>query len=153
MLKLELRIPPVALVLIFAGLMWLCAKLLPFLSLQSELRIPIAVAIILIGLVFGLAGVFSFRKAQTTVNPTTPEASSALVTNGIFQYTRNPMYVGLMCLLLSWAAYLANPASLLCSFGFILYMNRFQIQPEEQALTALFGDSYKTYTQQVRRWL
>ncbi|WP_415886482.1 methyltransferase family protein [Neptuniibacter sp. QD37_6] len=153
MLKLELKIPPVALVLIFAGLMWLCAKLLPFLSIQSELRIPIAVAIILIGLVFGLAGVFSFRKAQTTVNPTTPEASSALVTTGIYQYTRNPMYVGLMCLLLSWGAYLAHPASLLCSVGFILYMNRFQIQPEEQALTVLFGDSYKTYTQQVRRWL
>ncbi|WP_415897279.1 methyltransferase family protein [Neptuniibacter sp. QD72_48] len=153
MLKLELKIPPVALVLIFAGLMWLCAKLLPFLSIQTELRIPIAVAIILIGLVFGLAGVFSFRKAQTTVNPTTPEASSALVTTGIFQYTRNPMYVGLMCLLLSWASYLANPVSLLCSVGFILYMNKFQIQPEEQALTALFGDSYKTYTQQVRRWL
>ena len=153
MLKLELKIPPVALVFIFAGLMWLCAKLLPFLSIQTELRIPIAVAIILIGLVFGLAGVFSFRKAQTTVNPTTPEASSSLVTTGIFQYTRNPMYVGLMCLLLSWAVFLANPVSLLCSVGFILYMNRFQIRPEEQALTALFGDSYKTYTQQVRRWL
>ncbi|WP_415889840.1 methyltransferase family protein [Neptuniibacter sp. SY11_33] len=153
MLKLELKIPPPALVLIFAGLMWLCAKLLPFLSIQTELRIPITVAIILIGLVFGLAGVISFRQAQTTINPTTPEASSALVTTGIFQYTRNPMYVGLMCLLLSWAAYLAHPVSLLCSVGFILYMNKFQIQPEEQALTALFGDSYKTYIQQVRRWL
>jgi len=153
MLKLELKIPPVALVLIFAGLMWICAKLLPFLSIQTELRMPIAVVIILIGLVFGLAGVFSFRKAQTTVNPTTPEASSALVTTGIFQYTRNPMYVGLMCLLLSWAVYLSNPISLLCSFGFIAYMNQFQIRPEEHALTALFGDSYKAYTQRVRRWL
>lgn len=153
MLKLELKIPPVALVLIFAVLMWLCAKLLPFLSIHTELRIPIAVAIILIGLVFGLTGVYSFRKAQTTVNPTKPEASSALVTKGIFQYTRNPMYVGLMCLLLSWAVYLGNPISLLCSVGFILYMNRFQIQPEEKALTLLFGDSYEAYTQQVRRWL
>jgi len=153
MSKLELKIPPVLLVALFALLMWGCAKLTPTLTWVTPLGLPLALTFILIGLVFGLGGVFSFRQAQTTVNPTKPETCSSLVTSGIFQYSRNPMYVGLLCLLLSWTSYLANPSALLGAIGFVLYMNRFQIEPEERALTKLFGANFKDYTLKVRRWL
>ena len=100
-----------------------------------------------------MAGVVSFRQAQTIVNPLKPETASALVRSGIYQYSRNPMYVGFALLLLAWACYLASPVALFGLLGFVLYMNRFQISPEERALATLYGSEYQVYQTQVRRWL
>ena len=105
------------------------------------------------GLLFVLAGGISFRRARTTVNPLKPEAASALVTSGIYRYTRNPMYVGFALWLLAWGLYLASPLVLLGVLGFVLYMNRLQIAPEERALGRLFGADFAAYRQRVRRWL
>lgn len=63
------------------------------------------------------------------------------------------MYVGFAMFLTAWAFYLASPLLLLGVLGFILYMNRFQITPEERALTTLFGADFLAYQAKVRRWL
>lgn len=110
-------------------------------------------ACLAVGLAIGLAGVRSFRSAGTTVNPLKPDGSSALVVNGIFRRTRNPMYLGLLLLLLGWGLYLANPFALLLVVAFPPYMNRFQIRPEERALEAAFGQAFTEYRRRVRRWL
>jgi protein-S-isoprenylcysteine O-methyltransferase Ste14 len=72
---------------------------------------------------------------------------------GIYRFTRNPMYIGLLMTLLGWAAFLASLPALLFVIAFVLYMNRFQIQPEERALSSLFGADYAVYRARVRRWL
>ncbi|MBG6289848.1 isoprenylcysteine carboxylmethyltransferase family protein [Pseudomonas nitroreducens] len=100
-----------------------------------------------------LAGVLSFRLARTAVNPLRPETASALVSSGIYGHTRNPMYLGFAIALVAWAFYLASPVALLGVVGFVLYMNRFQIGPEEQALASLFGEAFAAYRTRVRRWL
>jgi len=63
------------------------------------------------------------------------------------------MYVGFLLVLVGWSAYLANVAALLLIPMFVVYMNRFQIKPEERALATKFGTEYTEYMQRVRRWL
>lgn len=105
------------------------------------------------GAAFCLAGVAAFRQARTTVNPTTPATSSALVVSGIYRWTRNPMYLGFALLLLAFAVWLSKLSALLLVPVFMGYLQRFQIRPEEQALRARFGASFDAYCQRVRRWL
>jgi protein-S-isoprenylcysteine O-methyltransferase Ste14 len=82
-----------------------------------------------------------------------PESTSSLVVSGIYGVTRNPMYLGFLVALLGWAVFLAHALALLPLLAFLLYMNRFQIRPEESALTTLFGQEFTTYRKRVRRWL
>jgi protein-S-isoprenylcysteine O-methyltransferase Ste14 len=82
-----------------------------------------------------------------------PDAASSLVADGVYRWTRNPMYLGFLIALAGWAAYLANVASALVLPLFVLYMNRFQIVPEERALAARFGPQFEDYRRSVRRWL
>lgn len=105
------------------------------------------------GAFISVSAVVSFRKARTTVNPTAPEECSSLVISGVYKMTRNPMYLGLLIFLLAWGLFLSNLYSLVLSAGFVLYMNRLQIQPEERALEACFGAEFLAYKNRVRRWL
>ncbi len=95
----------------------------------------------------------SFSRAKTTMNPIKPAAAAALVTSGPFRFTRNPMYLSLFLYLLGWATYLSFVPALLFLPGFVLYMNHFQIKPEERVLSSLFGPEYAAYKERVRRWL
>jgi len=150
---LELKIPPVALVLLFAATMWLLSASASSMALAVPWRAPVALMLWSAGFAIALAGVFEFRRAKTTVNPLTPEAATAMVTSGIYRYSRNPMYVGLLLALIGWAVWLSHllPFALLPLF--VLYMNRFQIEPEERALSAKFGGLFRDYRRSVRRWL
>jgi protein-S-isoprenylcysteine O-methyltransferase Ste14 len=107
----------------------------------------------LAGAVTSALGVFSFRRAGTTVNPMKPETSSSLVTSGIYKLTRNPMYLGFLLILLGWAVFLSSILAFLFLPAFIVYMNHFQIEPEERALATLFGQAFAAYKARARRWL
>ena len=150
---LETRVPPVALVLVTAAGMWLLARAFPALSYEFPGHYAAASVLLAAGAVLVLAGVAQFRKARTTVDPTKPQAASALVKDGIYRWTRNPMYLGFAVLLLGWAVYLGSPPSAIALACFVLYMNRFQIVPEERALQERFGSQFAEYRQTVRRWL
>ncbi|QXI26141.1 methyltransferase family protein [Pseudomonas vanderleydeniana] len=148
------RIPPPLVATLFGLLAWLAARYLPgSLVLTMEWRVGLALIVMLAGVAICLAGVFSFRRARTTVNPLKPETASALVSSGVYRYTRNPMYLGFATVLVAWSIFLAWPPALLGVLGFVVYMNRFQIGPEERALASLFGSDFSQYCRQVRRWL
>lgn len=148
------RIPPPLVATLFGLLVWFAARHLPgALALALEWRIGLALVVLLAGIAVCLAGVFSFRRARTTVNPLKPETASALVSSGVYRYTRNPMYLGFATVLIAWSILLAWPPALLGVLGFVMYMNRFQIGPEERALARLFGREFAQYCSQVRRWL
>ncbi|WP_273820971.1 methyltransferase family protein [Pseudomonas asplenii] len=148
------RIPPPLVATLFGLLAWFAARHLPgTLALAIEWRVGLALIVLLAGVTICLAGVFSFRRARTTVNPLRPETASALVRSGIYRYTRNPMYLGFATVLVAWSIFLAWPPALLGVLGFVIYMNRFQIGPEERALAGLFGRDFTQYCSQVRRWL
>ena len=150
---LEHRIPPPLVMLLTAFAMWQFARLLPRVEVDDPVRLVLA-AMFLIDAVFCcLAGVYCFRRAHTTVDPLHPDKASRLVTGGIYRVSRNPMYLGFALLLLAWAVFLASPWMLLGVPAFMLYLGRFQIQPEERALEQLFGQEFRDYRARVRRWL
>lgn len=147
------KLPPPLVALIFAAIMWFSAPYLPKLLLSSALQITLTALVLLMGISFCIAGVLSFKRHQTTVNPLKPETASALVNSGVYRISRNPMYLGFAFGLTALSVYLLSPVTLVGVLGFIAYMNAFQITPEEQALTQLFGDDFKHYQSHVRRWL
>jgi protein-S-isoprenylcysteine O-methyltransferase Ste14 len=150
---LEHRIPPPVVGLVTALLMgWVAGG--PHWHVPSGVNGLSVALLVTVGLSFDLAGLLAFRESRTTVNPMRPERASSLVTHGVYRITRNPMYVGMACLLLAWGLYLAHwPALLVGPLAYVLYLNRFQIAPEERVLLKLFGPSYRSYMEQVRRWL
>jgi protein-S-isoprenylcysteine O-methyltransferase Ste14 len=150
--RLELKIPPLALVLVMAGLMWLVAKYLPVAPIHRGVAWLGTASLAIAGVACIVSGGLQFRTARTTVNPTTPAAASALVTSGIYRHTRNPMYVGMTLILLAWSVWLSSLYSLIVPVAFVLYMNRFQIRPEEEALQDRFGEEFLAYKRGVRRW-
>ncbi|WP_372384076.1 isoprenylcysteine carboxylmethyltransferase family protein [Vibrio sp. BS-M-Sm-2] len=150
---LELKVPPVALFILVLVASYFSAQQLNTGAVGLPFKfIILGVGIVLSG-VIGLAGVWEFRKQKTTVNPIKVGTASTVVDSGIFGYTRNPMYLGLFILLFSFGYFFQNIFSVLLSFGFVIYMNYFQIKPEERALEQLFGAEYVDYKQKVRRWV
>lgn len=149
---LELKVPPPLVCLLFGVGMWGLAKLDLLVALPETVRLVAALSLALVGAGFQLAGIFTFRSAKTTINPLKPETASALVSSGVFRLTRNPMYVGFASLLMAWAVWLSAPSALLGPVAFVLYINRFQIVPEERVLSSLFGTSFAEYKSKVRRW-
>lgn len=151
--RLDNRIPPPIVAATTAALMLGTAWLLPFLGFGFELKTVLAIALACAGVAVSVAGVVQFLRAKTTVNPLKPEAASALVSAGIYKWTRNPMYLGMATVLLAWGIYLANIGALAAVALFVAYMNRFQIAPEERALQARFGGGFEAYRARVRRWI
>jgi len=150
---LELKVPPLALVLLFAVMMWLLSASASSLALTLPWRTLVALILWSAGFAIALAGLFEFRRAKTTVNPLTPDAASAIVTSGIYRYSRNPMYVGLLLALIGWGVWLSHLLAFALLPFFVVYMNRFQIEPEERALSVKFGGLFRDYRRSVRRWL
>ena len=152
-MTLELKIPPVAVALITAAGMWLAARAVQGFDVPFPGREVVSGLVAVSGGIIALLGVVAFSRAGTTVNPMKPGSSSALVQSGIYSVTRNPMYLGLLLVLLSWAIYLAHVLTVLFLPAFVWYMNRYQIEPEERALASLFGSEFTAYAARVRRWL
>ena len=150
---LELRIPPPLVALMVAGGMWLIARSSAVAELPEPVRLSLAAMLGAVGVAVAISGVMSFRRAHTTVSPLKPETSAALVSTGVYSFTRNPMYLGIALALFAWAVYLSSIRSLLGPVIFVLYITRFQIVPEERVLERLFGAPFTAYKKRVRRWL
>lgn len=153
MQKLELKVPPLIVMNIFGAAMWLIDWLIYRARISYPARMLAAGALLACAVVVTLAGVAAFRRAKTTVDPTRPEASTAIVTTGIYRFTRNTMYLGFLLALIGLGVFLGNIAAMVVPLLFIAYLNAFQIVPEERALRARFGERYATYLGQVRRWI
>ena len=153
MQALELKIPPLAVGFIIGTLMWLAKSAVPAFGFEFPGRRVLAMCISAAGVFVIAMGIVSFRRAKTTVNPMQPHTASTLVVSGIYQWTRNPMYLGFFLIMVGWAMFLSNVLAFLFLPGFVLYMNRFQIEPEERALASLFGAAFESYRTRVRRWL
>lgn len=150
---LKLKIPPPVIGLATAAAMWLVHHFLPEWSMTNSFLKYMAMILVLIGLLIEILSVFRFFRAKTTINPLKPERSQKLVTTGLYRYSRNPMYLGMLTILLGFALWLGNPIALLMLTFFVWYISTFQIKPEEAVLLELFQDEYKAYQQRVRRWI
>lgn len=150
---LENRIPPPLVVVLIgvamAGLAWIT----PPVEIGSNRQFVAGGLAVALGVLVVIQGARTFWRNKTTINPVDIESASALVTSGVFGYSRNPMYVGFTAMLVGWAVCLAAPWALVGPVAFVLFTNRFQIIPEERVMQAKFGQAYEDYRAQVRRWL
>lgn len=127
--------------------------LLPQWSFASSGLQILAALFVIAGLMIDLVSVGLFFKSKTTVNPLKPDKSQALVTSGLYRFSRNPMYLGMLLMLTGLALWLGNPIGVLPLIFFVAYLTTFQIKPEEAVLQKLFGATYSDYQDSVRRWL
>ncbi|MFN3960548.1 MAG: methyltransferase family protein [Parvularculaceae bacterium] len=146
-------IPPPVLALACGGLMWLVARQAPLPAVDFPGRLGLAAALAGAGLLIDLVSVAAFIRARTTVNPLAPEKANALVVEGLYRVSRNPMYLGMLLILLGWGLWLGQPLALIVVAGLVLLIERMQIVPEERALEEKFGDDYRAYRKRVRRWI
>jgi protein-S-isoprenylcysteine O-methyltransferase Ste14 len=150
---LENRVPPPFLVIVVAAIM--ATALLSHMAapLPTTWRWGLAATFFLCAGLFGFPAFVAFGRAETTIDPVRVDRASALVTTGIYRFTRNPMYVALALLLCAWAGWIGHAWPWLGPVAFVLFVTRFQIVPEERALAVTFGDAYAAYRRSVRRWL
>ncbi len=150
---LELKVPPLLLCIVCILLMYAMHLLFPFFVAALPLVNLVLLSCFLMAGYFGLSGTYEFKKAKTTVHPIKMEGVSTIVDSGVYRFTRNPMYLGLLLLLFGYGYWQQNLLSLLLCAGFVAYMNRFQIKPEEDFLEQQFGKAYTEYKARVRRWI
>lgn len=153
MMSLSLRIPPLVQVFVLGLAMYGLKILFPQCSFESEGSMWVTIAFAILGVGVLAISLYQCWAIRTTVDPRLLNQPVSLVTSGIYAFTRNPMYVGFFCILAAWASFLSH----FLAFGllpmFVLYMNRFQIRPEEAYLETHFPDEFRSYKDNVRRWI
>ncbi len=150
---LKLKIPPPLYLFIFIMGIWWANQAIPIYSLIPENIKPIGLGLIILFICLDLWSVLLFFKQKTTINPLAPKNSQHLVTSGMYQISRNPMYLGLAFILFGWCIYLGGLSGFFFIPLFIFILTKMQIEPEEQVLKQKFGTNYLTYQQKVRRWI
>ena len=153
MKSLELRVPPLMVFAVFATLDVAIGFALPQFDLPFGGHRFVALALLVLGVAIAIAGVLAFRRARTSVDPLTPTKATSIVATGVYSVSRNPMYLGMALALLGVAVWVSSVPGYLLVPVFCLYITRFQIQPEERALVAAFGEPFLAYMGEVRRWV
>lgn len=151
---MKTKIPPPVVALIAMLLTFLSRDYLDIFYLHPHLQRTLFLLFLVIGVSVIFLATRQFKISKTTVNPLKPETASSLVTSGIFSRTRNPMYLGLTSLLISFSIYFSSVFGIIIYLPlFISYITIFQIIPEEDAMNKLFSNDYKSYCLKVRRWI
>lgn len=149
---MKTKVPPLVILVILGGFMLAADRFAPG-RFDFQGREWVGVLFVTIGILLTGLGVQRFRASATTVDPRRPGEASALVTSGVYRFTRNPMYLGFASVLVGWAFYLGTALGFLAMPLFVLWMNLFQIAGEETALERRFGKAYAEYRGRVRRWI
>jgi protein-S-isoprenylcysteine O-methyltransferase Ste14 len=149
---MRIKILPPIVMLIFGAFMYLLERFLPFGAFEFFGRAVLVYIVTGLGFIIMAIALIQFSKAKTTTNPIKLDKTTSLVTSGIYNFTRNPMYLTMLLLLIAWGLYLGNAFNSLITAGFVYYMNHFQIKYEEIALFNRFGKDYQLYKRAVRRW-
>ena len=148
---METKIPPPIVTLIFGLSIYFSRGI--FQVVEIKYSFYFGILLLLLGFVILISAVRLFRKDKTTVNPLSPEQATKLVTDGIFKYSRNPMYLGMALVLGSIAVFFNLIGGIILIALFCAYITKFQIFPEEKAMRDLFPDDFDKYTKATRRWI
>jgi protein-S-isoprenylcysteine O-methyltransferase Ste14 len=149
MKALQFVIPPVYL-LISLLLMLVLHYQLPLLRLIPVPYTYTGISLIIAGLALAILGAGMFRRADTPVRPF--QKSTTLLVHGLFRYSRNPMYLGLLLILLGTAILLGSLSPFLVILVFFVIIQEGYVKHEERFLEELFGEAYRSYKRRVRRW-
>ena len=146
-----LKIPPPLLVLILVVSSFFSSKKINIILIPNQNIVSII--ILLVGLLILIIPVSNFIKYKTTIDPIKFKKVNKLITSGIYKYSRNPMYLGLLMIVISSSILYLNIYSVITPFLFYWWINRFQIKREEIFLSEKFGKEYLSYKTKTRRWI
>ena len=150
-MNVKTKFPPPLVALVFGFLIYYTKNIFP--KIEILWGYVFGSISIIFGLIIILSAIILFKKYKTTITPLNPSNATKLIVYGIYKFSRNPMYLGLL-LVLSGISIIQNPiGGLLFIPSFILYLNHFQIIPEESAMVDLFKDDFLKYKENVRRWI
>ncbi len=145
------KIPPPIVTLFFGLCIYLSRPYFP--EFSFSIQNSLSTISFVLGITVFATAVSSFKRQNTTVNPISIEKASSLVVNGVFKYSRNPMYLGMLFILLGLTFKFNLIGGLLFTSLFMIFISIFQIKPEEAAMEKLFDQEWKDYIKNVRRWL
>ena len=148
---METKIPPPIVTLVFGLSIYFSRGI--FQLVEIKYSFYFGILLLILGFIILISAVRLFRKDETTVNPLSPEQATKLVTDGIFKYSRNPMYLGMALVLGSIAVFFNLIGGIILVALFCAYITKFQILPEERAMRDLFSDDFDKYTKVTRRWI
>ena len=151
MIDIKTKFPPPLVALTFGFLINHTKNIFPKIEVKNEFIF--GSFMIISGLIIILSAIILFKKYQTTITPLNPSNATKLITDGIYKFSRNPMYLGLLLVLVGISIILNLTGGFLFILLFILYINLFQIIPEENAMVDLFKDEFLEYKKNVRRWI
>lgn len=146
-------VPPPVWALLFGVLMWQLHRRVPLASLLAPPATWLGALVAVGGLAIDVACIRRFARAKTTPHPMALKKASALVTEGMYRWTRNPMYVGLLLVLCGWALWLGTLSPWLGPPLFVVVITLVQVRLEEAALRKIFGQAYEDYCARVPRWI
>ncbi|MEM9384279.1 MAG: isoprenylcysteine carboxylmethyltransferase family protein [Pseudomonadota bacterium] len=150
---MKLRVPPPVVGLLCAGAAWGLHRWGPLIEVHVPGQRAVAVTLIAVGLAIDVTAVIAFFRAKTSITPLAPGKTTELVVSGWYRFSRNPMYLGMLGVLIGWVLWLGQPLGVLTLILFVIWITTFQIVPEEQVLAQKFGERYEAYRSRVRRWL
>ena len=148
---METKIPPPIVTLVFGLSIYFSRGI--FQLVEIKYSFYFGILLLILGFIILISAVRLFRKDETTVNPLSPEQATKLVTDGIFKYSRNPMYLGMAIVLSSIAVFFNLIGGIILISLFCAYITKFQIIPEERAMRDLFLGDFDKYTKVTRRWI
>ena len=151
MIDIKTKFPPPLVALTFGFLINYTKNIFPKIEIKN--KIIFGSSIIISGLIIILSAIILFKKYQTTISPLNPFNATKLMTDGIYKFSRNPMYLGLLLTLVGISTILNPIGGFFLIPLFVLYLNLFQIIPEENAMADLFKDEFLDYKKNVRRWI
>ena len=151
MIDIKTKFPPPLVALTFGFLINYTKNIFPKIEVKNEFIF--GSFMIISGLIIILSAIILFKKYQTTITPLNPSNATKLITDGIYKFSRNPMYLGLLLVLVGISIILNLTGGFFFILLFILYINLFQIIPEENAMVDLFKDEFLEYKKNVRRWI
>ena len=146
-----IKIPPPILVLILVSSNYFSSEKIDLIHLPNQDLISIIT--LLIGVLILINPILKFIKSKTTIDPIKFKKVNKLIISGIYKYSRNPMYLGLLMIVISTSIFYLNIFSITTPFLFYCWINRFQIKREEIFLTEKFGKEYMSYKTKTRRWV
>jgi len=136
-----------------AAVMWLLHSLLPIARLIDPPWHRLGLLLMVAGVGVAATAFMHFQRVGTTVDPRNPAKASRLVTDGVFAWSRNPMYLGLLLALAGLAVMFGTIGPWLVPPLFVVAVTILQIKPEERVLGTLFGQAYVDYCRGTGRWI
>ena len=148
---MKTKIPPPILALIMIALIYISSLFIETTTFNYQGLLSIL--FLILGLACAIPSFKLFARYKTTISPLKPSDATALVTEGMYRYSRNPMYLGLLLITIASTIWFGTWLGIIINIVFIFLINFLQIIPEEEALLEIFGEEYEEYKKNVRRWI